>query len=484
MIFPAAHINSPASMFGHTFLRINSKHNSKLLSYAVNYAADADPKKENAFSFAIKGLFGGYYGKYSLLPYYEKLKEYRDAEQRDIWEYDLDLNEKETKRMLDHIWELNGTSSYYYFFTENCSYNMLWFIEAARPSIYLREYFHFEVTPLETVHALKEEGIITQKHYRPSKRTILLKYEELLTSNNLSIPKKLINNELSLKKLLNNKSINIEQKQYILEATIEFLEYSYKKNSMNKEEFLQLFHQLSSSRANLGKGETLKISTPFNPIYGHRAIRVSSGFGYRDKELVEFIGIRPTYHDLDDIQHGFLRGTQIEFLNLELSYSELKNGNSLQIEKATILSIVSLAQRSEFFDSLSWRTKFGFDRNFLQDDKANFLASAGFGFSWGSEIGYFYTMIDPFLYLHDKISIGTGASLGFIVDSFDWMNINIEGISRIYDDSEIQYLVNISQNIKLSQNFKLQFNYNYTSRYIDKIDKEEQTLKTMLSFYF
>ena len=103
LVFPAAHINSPASMFGHTFLRINSSYNSKLLSYAINYSAAADPDKENGFIFAMKGLSGGYYGTYSLLPYYEKLKEYRDTEARDIWEYDLDLTPDETKKMLRHL---------------------------------------------------------------------------------------------------------------------------------------------------------------------------------------------------------------------------------------------------------------------------------------------------------------------------------------------------------------------------------------------
>lgn len=151
LVFPSAHINSPASMFGHTFLRINSGYNSKLLSYAFNYAADADPSKTNGAVFAIKGLTGGYFGKYSLLPYYEKLKEYRDTEQRDIWEYDLDLSEDEVLKMLRHIWELKDIHSYYYFFTQNCSYNMLWFIESARPSVDLREYFNYQVLPLETI---------------------------------------------------------------------------------------------------------------------------------------------------------------------------------------------------------------------------------------------------------------------------------------------------------------------------------------------
>jgi hypothetical protein len=56
LVFSSAHINSPASMFGYTFLRIDSSYESKMLSYAVNYAAGADPDKENGMVFAVKGL--------------------------------------------------------------------------------------------------------------------------------------------------------------------------------------------------------------------------------------------------------------------------------------------------------------------------------------------------------------------------------------------------------------------------------------------
>ncbi|MEA3370450.1 MAG: DUF4105 domain-containing protein, partial [Campylobacterota bacterium] len=374
LVFPAAHINSPASMFGHTFLRINSAYKSRLLSYAINYAADANPDDTNAALFAIQGLSGGYYGKYSLLPYYEKLKEYRDTEQRDIWEYDLNLNEEEVLRMTRHIWELNGTQSDYYFFTENCSYNMLWLIELARPSVHLREHFHYEVIPLETVHAAKAEDLISDIHYRASKRSILLKYDELLEDAYLGIPRKLVEREVELKDVLSDETIPLQQKQYILEASTEFLEYSFSRNDMDKKEYIELFHNLSKERAALGRGEKLNIQTPPDPIESHRAIRVTAGVGSREGEAIGFLGIRPAYHDLEDSNYGFLRGTQIEFLNIELSYSE----DEIELEEATVLSIVSLAQRSEFFDSLSWRTKFGWDRNYL-DAETNFIATLGAG---------------------------------------------------------------------------------------------------------
>lgn len=479
LVFPSAHINSPASMFGHTFLRINSGYDSKLLSYAINYAADANPDKENGVIFAIKGLIGGYYGMYSLLPYYEKLKEYRDTEKRDIWEYDLDLNQEEVLKMVRHIWELNGTHSYYYFFTENCSYNMLWLIEIARPSIHLREYFNYQVIPLETVHAAKLENILTDGNFRASKRTILLKYETLIDEEYIKIPSKLINSNITINSVLDDTTINSQQKMYILEAAVEFLEYSFAKNEMSKDEFLELFHNISKARASLGEGKKLHIATPPNPIQSHRGVRATSGFGFRENEAIGFLGIRPAYHNLKDSNYGFLRGTQIEFMNLELSYTD----DELHVEDATILSIASIAQRSEFFDSLSWRTKFGWDRNYL-DNGSNFIATVGIGLSWGNELGYVYAMTDPLFYLDGNLRSAIGTSLGIVFDKHNYMSTNIEATRRWYDTGEQQWLIELTQSFRISQNLQLQFNYDYKDRYdINNLD-EEQTYKLTFNYYF
>ncbi|MCW8895412.1 MAG: DUF4105 domain-containing protein [Sulfurimonas sp.] len=479
LVFPSAHINSPASMFGHTFLRINSGYDSKLLSYAINYAADANPDKENGVIFAIKGLIGGYYGMYSLLPYYEKLKEYRDTEKRDIWEYDLDLNQEEVLKMVRHIWELNGTHSYYYFFTENCSYNMLWLIEIARPSIHLREYFNYQVIPLETVHAAKLENILKANNYRASKRTILLEYETLINEEYMQIPSKLINSKISIQSVVDSPSIDSQQKMYILEAAVEFLEYSFAKNEMNKDEFLELFHNLSKARASLGEGKRLDIATPPNPIESHRGVRATAGFGFRENEAIGFLGIRPAYHNLKDSNYGFLRGTQIEFMNFELSYTD----DEIKVEDATILSIASIAQRSEFFDNISWRTKFGWDRNYL-DNGTNFIGTVGIGLSWGNKLGYIYAMADPLFYLDGNIRSAIGTSIGIVFDKYNHMSTNFEATRRWYDTGDQQWLIELTQSLRISQNTQLQFNYTYKDRYkINNLNKE-QTYKLNFNYYF
>ena len=479
LVFPSAHINSPASMFGHTFLRINSSYNSRLLSYAINYAADANTEDENGVTFAIKGLFGGYFGKYSFLPYYEKLKEYRDSEQRDIWEYDLNLSEEETYRMFRHIWELNGTHSYYYFFTENCSYNMLWLIEAARPSVRIREHFSYQVIPLETVHVAKSENLIESINYRPSKRTLLLKYEELIDDNYQELPIALVNKEINTTEFLKNSSISDDQKRYILEASIEYLEYMYSKGKVKKETYLSLFHTFTTRRATLGITKSIEIKKPNDPLLSHRAVRSTFGVGSREGKVISILGFRPAYHDLEDSSYGFLRGTQIEFLDLSLAYSDKKT----TLEEATVLSIVSLAQRSTFFKSFSWRMNLGWNRNFT-DEKARFNMSVGAGYSWGNKNAYFYTLIDPLFYMSDGFVTGIGGSIGLNFDRFDFMNTNLEVTERLYDDGNRQLLVKFAQGFRTSQNSQIVLKYDYKDRYITDLKSHEETYMLAFKYFF
>jgi len=472
LVFPSAHINSPASMFGHTFIRINSSFNSKLLSYAINYSANADKDKENGVIFAIKGLTGGYLGKYSLLPYYEKLKEYRDTEQRDIWEYDLNLTKHETIRMFRHIWELNNVQTNYYFFTQNCSYEMLWLIEAGRPSIKLRDKFNFQIIPLETVHETKKAGLIKSFSYRPSKRTKLLKYETLIDKKFKKYPILLADNKIKIEKIIKNKKMPIEQKQYIIEASIEYLEYKLIHSKIKKDAYLELFHNLTLARAKLGKGKEINIKPPINPLYSHRAIRTTFGIGSREDKTTYFLGIRPAYHDLEDNSNGFLRGTQIEFLNFLLAYSK----EDIKVEKATILSIVSLAQRSEFFDDFSWRMNLGWDRDYQNRDEI-FHLSVGAGYSWGNSLGFLYFLVDPsFYYVDNKTQASIDGSIGFSIDKYKSFNTKIELTQKKYTDGKDEITFEVMEGFRVSQNREIKLKYEHK--------KEEQTIKLMFNYYF
>ncbi len=96
LIFPSFYPNSPASMFGHTLLRLEGDFHSSLLAYAVNYSAI--PEDDFALIYTFKGIFGYYKGIYTAMPYYDKVREYSDIERRDIGEYNLNLTAEEVKK--------------------------------------------------------------------------------------------------------------------------------------------------------------------------------------------------------------------------------------------------------------------------------------------------------------------------------------------------------------------------------------------------
>ncbi len=479
IVFPAAHINSPASMFGHTFIRINSSYNSRLLAYAVNYAADADPTKENGVVFALKGLFGGYAGKYSLLPYYDKLKEYRDTENRDIWEYDLNLTAQETRRMFDHIWEIQSTKASYRFLTDNCSYEMLWLIEVARPSVHLREHFTYQVIPLETIHALKKESLLQQSHYRPSKRSVVEAYKKVLSFEAIRLAKELAKGERPPKTLLQT-PWSLDTKRYTLEAAIELTQYYYQSNDLSKERYLDIFHSLTSTRAKLGKTKKVSPLTPPDPLTGHQALRLTLGVRSTNGKSGMEIGFRPAYHNLDDPAYGFLRGTKIEFFDIE-SYIQ---SNRLYLDKATILAIESIPQFDNFFHNFSWRMHLGWDRNFY-DTKSRFDFSVGAGASVGNRYGYIYTFLDPHLHVTSSAQAALSASVGCVLDGWsEWMQLHAEYTLKRYERQRKQNILTLSQTFRIKQNFAWNVKYEYHDRFSADAKRSHENLYSFLLYYY
>ena len=130
LLFPSMYLQNPASMFGHTFLRFDQAQTSSLLAYTLSYAAKPD-KQDNILSFVYKGVFGGYPGVFAVQPYYQTVTDYGDIEQRDIWEYSLNLTASEIDQLLNHVWELRDQQIDYFFLRENCAYQILALLYAA-----------------------------------------------------------------------------------------------------------------------------------------------------------------------------------------------------------------------------------------------------------------------------------------------------------------------------------------------------------------
>jgi hypothetical protein len=330
MIFPAAYLNSPSSMFGHTLLRIDQadvqSNNTALLSYAINFGAYIEGS-DNSILYAWKGLMGGYPGLFALVPYQEKLSEYRSLENRDLWEYRLNLTEVETKRMVEHVWELKQIQFDYFFFDENCSYRLLELLQVARPGLRLTEQFPLTAIPTDTVKAVKDAGLVEKIDYRPSRERELLERAKPLDGDEQEWVLKVSDDQKQLQEPA-FKALPRERQALIIDAAYRLGRYranGLERDTARSQRSFELLRAINQNPA-----PDLKITPPGLPENGHESRTWQAGIGTRgDKAFGEY-GLRMAYHDLNDNAEGFPLGAQIEILQMKLRQYE---GNHWQLQQ-------------------------------------------------------------------------------------------------------------------------------------------------------
>ncbi|MDH3237036.1 MAG: DUF4105 domain-containing protein [Deltaproteobacteria bacterium] len=382
LIFASGHMNAPASMFGHTFLRFDSSYESPLLSYAVNYAAQID-RNDNGLVYAVKGIFGLYPGYFSILPYYDKVKEYGNMDQRDLWEYRLNFTEEEVQRMVLHVLELQGIYSDYFFFKENCSYDLLFVLEIAAPTATLTDRFHRFTIPIDTVKTVRAEGLISDPVFRPSQARKIRHIASSLDEADIGRARSVLDNTVAPREIL---AVDIPDadKGKILDLASEAVQLRYAKGQYTKEEYLRRFLTVLSARSTIPAAESLltPIPAPEQPESGHESSRVALAAGIREEDPFLEVSGRPAYHDLLDADDGFTPGSQIEFSRATVRY--YPDTGRFRLQEWDLVHILSLAGRDDFFRPVSWKFRTGFATKPFPggSDALVFFLNPGGGMAW------------------------------------------------------------------------------------------------------
>jgi len=399
LILASAHINSPASAFGHTFLRIDNNPNTPLLSYAVNYAAQTT--EDNGFIYAYQGLFGGYQGRYSIAPYYKKLKEYSDLEQRDIWEYTLDLSKEEIDRMVRHIFEIRHFYADYFFLSENCSYNLLWLLEVAKDDVHLIEKFNHKTIPIDTLRVIIKEDLVKKTTYRPSKRKKILNIAKPIKNNPTAL-KFARSSDCNVSQI---ETLSKEDKIASLELATALLRIKLSKHEISKKEYLPKFLKILKIRSKLGSASKKDIKKPYEPTKGHYSAKAS--FTYASNHAFN-AQVKIAYHDIYDNDKGYIPGAYINFFDTALQYKDDK----LTLDEINVLDIRSYAIQDAIFKPISWQVAVGGKRIFKHE--LNAYLQAGAGFTLGSKELYSYATLTPTIYYRNKEEHSISANIGVL----------------------------------------------------------------------
>jgi len=382
LVFPAYHLNSPSSMFGHTLLRLDAAEDegdSRWLSTAVNFGARVT-EADNSILYAYKGLVGGYSGIFVVDHYYKKIQEYNRIEHRDIWEYRLNLTREETERIVTHLWELQDIEFDYYYFDENCSYRLLELLEVARPGVELTKEFKLTAIPVDTVRAIADANMIVSATYRPSQVTLLLHVLEQIPKEDHEL---IINlsHDITVSEQAAFKRLDNHRQKDIVDLAYQYLSYQQsnkKRDSASAKRRHQLLLLLNSYPKDTT--EMVAMEAPVAPEKGHGSKRVTFGVGRRlDNNYVE-LGFKMSFHDLEDNEKGFLRGAQINIGSVQVRAQENDN---VSLYRFDLIDIFSLTPRTQFIKPLAWKVYAGLERQLTNSiDQLAGHVTGGAGGSW------------------------------------------------------------------------------------------------------
>lgn len=476
VIFPSAFMNNPASMFGHTLLRVDRQGQTpqtRILAYTINFMADVP--EDEGIMFAVRGLSGGYKGSFSAIPYYLKVREYRDFENRDIWEYRLNLTDAQVRRMLLHVWEMGNASFDYFFFKENCSYQLLPLLEAANPSWRLTDQFTWWTLPGDTVRLLTAQpGLVGDAVYRPARTTQIRRRYERLSSNERGVLRRVLR-EPALVRDPAFQQLPVERQVLLLDIASDYLRYQ----SITDEKQAEVYK--SRDRAVLVARSELKVKsddTPVEPFVtrpelGHRTTRIGVGAGYRQDEWFEEVNLRASYHDLLDPEPGYAPGYQIELLSGALRHYE--RAGQTRLERFTLANVMSLTPADALFMSPSWKVNVGMQT--LRHNDCRYctagVANGGAGLTFETHLlkrEYFFGFGElETTYSHafeEKHRAGGGGTLGMMADLTDrWRLLASASYLRFplgEKSDEVRW--SVGQRYTLAKDAALRFEFNHRER--------------------
>lgn len=364
IIFSSYYLTNPNSAFGHTLLRLSrydDKNETEMLDYGINYSAEA--KENNPLLYALKGLFGGFQGKFAAIPYYYKIREYSNFEFRDLWSYDLKLSMIEVLEMVDHIWELGHTYFDYYYFHENCSYHILSVLEVARPTLKLTDNYHVFTIPADTIRLLHKEGLLDDGKRRESTYSKLVRLSEDLTNEELRIAKSISKKPEMAKELV--AGINDQKASKILDVAIEAFDYAnFEKVLLDDPKTKEIKENILIARAVnpvITHDEGDKRAKFESPALSHSPIRIGLSEGYLDqtgkRTNFEF---RSSLHDMLDPPRGSLKEAQLEVGKISFSLIDrFYRDPGIALQNLTIFSIKNYPEQNFWTSPLSWEIEVG-----------------------------------------------------------------------------------------------------------------------------
>lgn len=446
LIYASENVTKPASMMGHTFLKISGINDAnKSVEHAITFYTVIDTP--NPLTLIYKNIFPGMQGIFALQPYTQVVNQYIKNENRNVWEYQLDLEEYEKKLIYYHIWELRNIKMNYYFTSYNCSTVIYYLLSLANPDIYNDK--KLWITPLTTVQFLYKYNLIKKSLLIPSDEWFIKMLEENLTFMQLYNIIDIVH-----KKQLNKiKLLNFDE----LELLNVYMEVEYKKGTLDHDQYIELKKRVrrylfnNKSLFDLAKYKSPK-RIPSERIVG-------LGYSHLDNQNYMEVSFLGASHLIDGNNREYFGESE-----LRIGYiSMLLNQDNIDLREFTLYSMKSYMP----YDILTKDLSYQFDLSVKKDYTTNmkykntFKLDAGIGidFLLAKDINFFLIFNGGLGYNYlDRTHLFLNPEIGLMVYEIFNMKSLLIYQPLVINQEHIYNKFIFKHNIFINKDFTFSFN--------------------------
>lgn len=171
LIFAEEHPNNIASAFAHVLMRVDDGQDEDKAATAINYTVQPN-KADGVIVSTVKSASGGYPAVMEIMPYQKKADDYLVKDERDLWQFSLNLTPKEVTQIVRHIWEVKEMKRPYFFTHDNCATEIVRLIDVVRPEGNIQADIGNIAIPSRIAAILSQAGMVTDQKFIPSNSTI------------------------------------------------------------------------------------------------------------------------------------------------------------------------------------------------------------------------------------------------------------------------------------------------------------------------
>ncbi|MDY0300944.1 MAG: DUF4105 domain-containing protein [Trichlorobacter sp.] len=456
LAFASENITSPASMLGHTFLRLtgyDAQNNE--VSHAVSFYIDASTW--NLPQLFIESMVTGKKGFFALTPYAEKLKEYVIDEQRQVWEYKLDLDEQQKQLIRLHLLELKNTEMIYLFQSYNCATVINFILQLTGTNTTTNKLF---IMPKDVIKNAYKAGIISDTKVIVPSRLIIRELQHEVSDQELEQIKHSV--ETGNVDFVSNMPDN--DKDFIkLELAAAYNQYLNLQNKTTDDIFDTNVENIKVARNNIFTNKNISFNRKQNPIKTSANSQLSFATIIDDGKPAMTITFLPASHTLIDDNRTYGNESELQLFSPTLKIP--LSGKTPFIDRFAVYAIQNLLPRDVFTGGISTKLFIGYDQiknRYLEHHHA-LSANGALGITerLTDDIDLYLLGGGGVNYARSGFSAYLTSELGLVVREIWDMKSMISGASTTYATSkQFSYgTVNFRQAKYMDNNHTIAFEY-------------------------